>query len=117
MGTSFDEVRRIAMALPDATEEIAWEHETTWRVRGKIFVMGTAESGQVAVKTSTEEQAELVAARPQTFEVAPHVGRYGWVKVTLSTVDSDELGELVVEAWRQIAPKRMVADYDRARPT
>lgn len=58
--------------------------------------------------------AELVAARPQTFAVAPYVGRYGWVRVRLPDVDETELRELLVEAWRRTAPKRLIAAYDAA---
>jgi hypothetical protein len=114
---AFDEVQRMAMAMPEATEQLAWEEETTWRVRGKIFAMGTAESGRVSVKTSKEEQAELVAGRPEAYEVAHYVGRYGWVTVALAEVGADEFRELLVESWRQIAPKRVVATYDSANPT
>jgi predicted DNA-binding protein (MmcQ/YjbR family) len=108
---TFERVRELAMALPEATEQIAWEVETTWRIRGKIFAMGTAESGRISVKATKEEQAELVASRPEAFEIAPYVGRFGWVTVT---VGDDEFAELLIESWRQVAPKRLVAAYDSA---
>ena len=44
--------------------------------------------------------------------VTPYVGRYGWTSIQLSTVDADELGELITEAWRRTAPKKLVAAYD-----
>ena len=40
------------------------------------------------------------------------VGRHGWVSIQLATVDPAEVRELIVEAWRQTAPKRLVAAYD-----
>ena len=61
------------------------------------------------------DQAELIAADPETFSVAAYTGRYGWVRVNLSTVDPGELRELIVEAWRRTAPKRAVAAYDAVR--
>jgi hypothetical protein len=114
VAVTFAEVRAMALALPSATEELTWEVDTTWRVRGKIFVMGgTAETTTtVTLKASREDQAELVAERPETFAVAPYVGRFGWVQVTLSTVDGQELRELVTEAWRRTAPKRLVDAFD-----
>lgn len=108
----FAEVRALATALPETTEQLAWEDETTWRVRDKIFAMGTAESGTVALKATREDQAELVASRPGIFAVSPYVGRYGWVSVTLAEVDPGEFAELLVDSWRLIAPKRLVAAYD-----
>ena len=77
-----------------------------------------SDDGQVAsVKAARQEQAALIAAAPETFGVPAYVGRHGWVSIQLATVDPTELGELVVEAWRQTAPKRLVAAYDAARDT
>ena len=53
--------------------------------------------------------------RPEPFGVPAYVGRHGWVSIQLATVDPTEFGELVVEAWRQTAPKRLVATYDAGR--
>jgi hypothetical protein len=112
VAVTFAELQRLALALPEATEEITWEVDVTWRVRGKIFAISGPESAHVSVKASKEEQAELVAARPEVFAVAPYVGRFGWVTVTLSIVDAAELGELLTEAWRRTAPKKLVREYD-----
>ncbi len=46
------------------------------------------------------------------YSVAAYVGRFGWVEVNLSKVDSTELHELVIEAWRRTAPKKLVKEYD-----
>ena len=77
-----------------------------------MFASGSPESPTLSVKASKEEQAELVAARPETFSVAPYVGRFGWVLVDLSRVDAPELRELLLEAWRRTAPKKLVKEFD-----
>ena len=51
---------------------------------------------------------------PDTFFVPPYVGPNGWVGVRIQTVDPDELRELVTEAWRLTAPKRLVQAFDEA---
>jgi len=114
-GVSFADVQRMVGQLPEAEEVFVaeWGHPT-FRVRGKMFAAGSPDGPTMSVKASKEEQSELVAARPETFAVAPYVGRYGWVTVTLSTVDAGELRELLVEAWRRTAPKRLVASHDAA---
>ncbi len=109
---TLDEVAGVALGLPGVTEVVTWEVERTFRVRGKIFVMGAPQSPSVSVKTSREEQAELMAADPATFSVAPYTGRFGWTSVQLSTVDPGDLAELVVEAWRRTATRAAVAAYD-----
>ena len=69
---------------------------------------------QASVKATRQEQAALLAAAPDTFGIPAYVGRHGWVSIQLATVDPAELRELLVEAWRQTAPKRLVAAYDSA---
>jgi hypothetical protein len=110
---SYADAQRIVAALPECEEVFVaeWGHPT-FRVRGKMFAAGTPEGPTISVKASKEEQAELVAARPETYRPAPYVGRYGWVEVRLSDVDEVELRELLVEAWRRTAPKRLVNAYD-----
>ena len=43
--TTFDDVRRIALALPEAEERLTWDVDITFRVRDKIFAMGGAYGG------------------------------------------------------------------------
>jgi hypothetical protein len=110
----FSDAQRIVASLPEGKEVFVaeWGHPT-FRVRGKMFATGSPDSPTMSVKASREDQAELVAARPDVFEPAPYVGRYGWVQLQLSKVDESELRELLIEAWRRTAPKRVVAAYDR----
>jgi hypothetical protein len=80
-----------------------------------MFAALSDDGRQASVKATRQEQAALVAAAPETFGVPAYVGRHGWVSIRLATVDPTELGELVVEAWRQTAPRRLVAAYDAAQ--
>jgi hypothetical protein len=106
-----DELRRVVLSLPEAEERETWGHPT-FRVRDKMFAALSDDGRQASVKATRQEQAALIATAPETFSVPAYVGRHGWVSVELATVDPTELAELVVEAWRQTAPKRLVATYD-----
>ncbi|MBD0688675.1 MmcQ/YjbR family DNA-binding protein [Streptomyces sp. CBMA123] len=108
---TFDEFRAMALALPEAAQEPTWGIETL-RVRGKVFAMGSPEGDSITLKASREDQAELIAAEPEVFSFARYVGRHGWVSVRLDLVDPAELDDLVTEAWRRTAPKRLVAGFD-----
>jgi hypothetical protein len=101
----------MALRLPETEERETWG-DITFRVRDKLFVITGQDFRTASVKSSKEEQAALIGADPETFEVAAYVGRYGWVRVDLSRVDRTELNELVTEAWRLTAPKRLVAAFD-----
>ena len=105
------QLRELALALPDVQERETWGHPT-FRVRDKIFVSMADDGSTASLKATPEDQAELLAADPETFGVASHVGRFGWVTVRLDRVDPDEMRELVVEAWRRTAPARVVKAFD-----
>jgi hypothetical protein len=106
-----EEVRRLALSLPGVREQETWGHPT-FRVRDKIFATLSDDGTEAGLRTSKAEQAALVASDPATFAVAAYVGRHGWVSVQLAGVDPGELHELLVEAWRRTAPKRLVTAYD-----
>ena len=106
-----EEVRGFALSLPEAAELETWGHPT-FRVRNKMF-MGMGNKGLGAsVKASLDEQDALIQSHPETFAVPQYVGRFGWVSVQLSSVDPTLMRELIIEAWRRTAPKRLVAAYD-----
>lgn len=112
--TTFEDVRRIALALPEAEERLTWETDITFRVRDKIFAIGGEGADRVSVKASLETQAELIDLDPETFASSAYVGRFGWVTVDLDRVDPALLASLIREAWRRSAPKRLAATLEDA---
>jgi hypothetical protein len=107
-------VRRWLAELPEFEERETWGHPT-FRVRNRMF--GTLdEAGRSATfKAAKEEQEALLAQDPATFSVPAYVGQHGWVRVDLARVDPEQLHEIVVEAWRRTAPKRVVAAWEHTR--
>ena len=87
--TTFDDVRRIALALPEAEERLTWETDITFRVRDKIFAIGGEGADRVSIKAGLETQAELIELDPATFAKSAYVGRFGWITVDLDRVDPD----------------------------
>jgi predicted DNA-binding protein (MmcQ/YjbR family) len=105
--STFDDVRAIALALPEAEEKLTWDTDVTFRVRDKIFVIGADGSDGISLKASLDVQADLLALDAETFKPAPYVGRYGWVSVDLPRIDTALLAKLVRDAWRATAPKNL----------
>ena len=104
-----DRLRAICLALPDATEQIAWA-EPTWRIGGKIFAMcdtyhhGSAHLA-VHLPAPPGAQAALIDSDPARFFRPPYVGGKGWVAVVLDTApDWDMVAALVATAYQLIAP-------------
>jgi hypothetical protein len=110
--STFDDVRRIALSLPEAEERITWDVDLTFRVRDKIFAMGGPDGTHISVKASIDRQSELVDLDPVTFAPSAYVGRFGWVTVDLARVEPLLLEDLIRDAWRRTAPKKLAATLD-----
>lgn len=108
---TFNQLRRICLSLPEAEERETWG-EATFRVRDRIFAIGSPDGGFASVKASLDDQAGLVAMDPHTFAVAAYTGRYGWIRVRLATLPAGLARRLVTDAWKRTAPKRLVAKLE-----
>jgi hypothetical protein len=59
----------------------------------------------------------VIAADPDRFFRPPYVGHRGWVGLRLDIEpDWDEVADVVDEAYRKVAPKRLVALLDADTP-
>jgi hypothetical protein len=119
--SSADDVRRIALSLPGATQV---EGELRFRVGDKNFTWvwrqrvegrrGRVPQPEVfAVRVADEEEKQvLIAADPEKFFTEPHYNGYPAVLVRLAAIENDELAELVTDAWRIRASRRLQAELD-----
>ena len=101
-------------ALPEV--ETTGEQHLGFRVRGKVFASYLDDhhgDGIVAlsVKATPTVQAMLIEEDPARFLPTPYMAHRGWVSVRIDgrSVDWDEVGGLVHDAYRLIAPKRLAA--------
>ncbi len=101
-------LRRIALTLPETTEELTWD-DINFRVRKKIFCFPGEAS--MVVKADPEELDGLLG--DARFSLAPYVGRFGWVTVQLTgKVDWAEVTELIRDSYRLVAPISLAAKLD-----
>ena len=77
-----EKLRKLCLALPAATEKIAWG-DPTWRVKDKIFCMqkGNYDGGRPSIwlKAPDGAQSSIVSSDPDLFFVPPYVGSRGWI--------------------------------------
>ena len=110
-GPRTDRMRKIALALPETTEEITWGTDVNFRVRKKIFCFPGEEA--MTIKVDPDERDALLATG--LFEVAAYVGRFGWLTMTLPRKpDWGEIAELITTSYCLIAPKTLAR---KVRPT
>ena len=103
------QLRAMALSLPDVTERQTWG-KPTFRVQNKLFVTLAPDGSTATLKSSPEEQQALIAADPDTFTTAAHLGRHGWVTVLLERADKSDMKELVTDAWLRAAPKGLLSN-------
>ena len=125
---TWDEVRRIALALPDTSERQSHGHPA-WRVKDKLFVWDRplrksdllalgedAPTGPILgarVEHLIAKEA-LLADNPDVFFTTPHFDGYPAVLVALDRISLEELNEVIVEAWLVRAPQRLAEQYIEA---
>jgi hypothetical protein len=113
-----DRLRALCLGLPEATEKIS-HGAPTWFVR-KVFVTfaDRHHDDRVAFWCAAPPgvQEALVGSDPDRFFRPPYVGGRGWIGVYLDVagVDWDEIAELVTDAYRTVAPKRLAARLGEA---
>jgi hypothetical protein len=121
---SWDDVRRTALALPEAEEATRWG-TMAWQVRKKTFVWerplrrsdlkalgDAAPQGEILgaqVEHLVAKEALLAEGAP--YFTTPHFDGYKAILVELDRITQPDLDELIVEAWLCRAPKRLAADY------
>jgi hypothetical protein len=111
-------LRDLCMALPSVEERIS-HGEPTWFVQGKKSFVMTADhhhDDRLALWCAAPAgvQAEMVEAEPERFFRPPYVGGRGWLGVYLDVADLDwdEIAAIVTDAYRVIAPAKLVALLD-----
>jgi len=122
---SWDDVRRIALSLPETSERIS-RGNCQWRVKDKLFVwerplrrsdleaLGDAAPDGPILGARVEHliaKEAIIADDPRVFFTTPHFDGYPAVLVQLERIGSDELNELVIEAWLCRAPAKLARAY------
>ena len=106
-----NDVRRLALALPESTE--APHHDmTSFRVGGKLFATMPPEGDRLHVFVGEDEVVASCAEYPLVVTELRWGKKLAGCRVALAGADADLVRELLAEAWRRKAPKRLVADFD-----
>jgi hypothetical protein len=126
---SWDDVRRIAMALP-AAEERESRGMRQWRIKDKLFVWerplrrsdlealgAAAPDGPILGARVEHEVAKqaLLADHSGVFFTTPHFDGYPAILVRLEEIGVEDLEEVVTEAWLVRAPRRLADAFARER--
>lgn len=105
-----DDVRKIALSLPRATEGIVRD-SVRFRVGRLVFLAFSPDEKFMGFAHPKEERDALISSDPERFLLPPPSDlRYNWVAARMDAIDVSELREIVVEAWRMCVPKKVSAE-------
>lgn len=122
---TWEDVRRAALALPEAEERTSRNGLLSWQVRGRVFAWerplrrsdldalgDAAPDGPILGVRVPDLGAKeaLLAGEPACF-TTPHFDGYPAVLVRLADVPPDVLVELITEAWLDRAPARLARAF------
>jgi predicted DNA-binding protein (MmcQ/YjbR family) len=110
LARQLERIRDLALALPEATEELTWG-DVNFRVRRKIFCF-PHDGRSITVKADPEELPALLG--DPRVKPAPYLAKAGWVVLDLTTptVDWDEVDELLRTSYCLVAPKALARQVD-----
>jgi hypothetical protein len=129
---TFEDVRRIALSLPQTDEVPSARGRAFWEVKGKSFVWerplrGTdlealgdsAPDGPIlgARVEHVGAKEALLADDPGVYFTTPHFDGYPAILVNLEAIELDELREVIIEAWLVRAPKKLADEFIRTTLT
>jgi hypothetical protein len=122
---TWDDVRRIALALPETSEGVSRDMRH-WRVKDKGFVWERPlRRGDLEALGADAPDGPILGARVEhlgakealladdsgVFFTTPHFDGYPAILVRLDRITVDDLNEVIVEAWLARAPKRLAKAY------
>jgi hypothetical protein len=112
---TWDDVLAAAADLPGV--EVGTSYGTpSLKVRGKFMCRLRSNPDALVMRViDLADREALLKGRPEIYFSTPHYDGYPVVLVRLEEIEATELAELVEDAWRLQAPKRVVAAYDDER--
>ena len=124
------DVRAVALALPEVSEGETAQGTPRWRVRDKLFAWerplrrgdlealgAAAPEGPVLAAQVADlgVRAALIAEQPDLYFTTPHFANYPAVLARLDALTTEDVDELLTEAWLVRAPVRVRKAFEADR--
>jgi hypothetical protein len=108
---TIDDVRALALRLPRSYEAVV-RGRVKFRVGRIVYLAFSHDETLMGFAFPKEEREALVGSEPDKFLMPrPSDLRYQWCVVRLAAIDTVEMRELVLDAWRMVVPKKVAAAH------
>ena len=113
-GLSWNDLVALAGDLPGIEQSTSYGTPAI-KVKGVLLVRLREDRETIALRAPFVVRDHLMKSAPRVFFLEEHYRNYPWVLVRLSAARAPQIRELVEDAWRASAPKRLVAQFDGAK--
>jgi hypothetical protein len=108
---TINEVRAVAITLPRTTEAFV-RGRVKFRVGRIVYLAFSRDETLMGFGFPKEWREALVGSEPDKFMLPRESDlRYNWAVVRLAAIDTEEMRELVIDAWAMVVPKKVSAAY------
>ncbi len=113
-------LRDHAMSYPEAHEDHPWGHVAI-KVKGKAFVFlgGEKDAKELSMSVKLPQSRDMAVDLPFAEPTGYGLGKSGWVTFNFPAEDKpplDPLKRWVLESYRAVAPKRLLAELEAQQP-
>jgi len=112
-----DWIRKLCLSFPGASEDMPWENDLCFKLRGKIFASMALSDGRfprITLKCARETFDELIEI--EGIAPAAYVGRYKWVTLASSNLlPPRELERLIRQSYELVAAKAPASKAGRKK--
>jgi hypothetical protein len=111
---TFEQVRTVALAFPGVEDSTSYGTPAL-KVRGKLLARLHQSMECLVLRADFIDRQIMIQSAPRTFFITDHYRNYPWVLVRFSAVQARELPGLIERAWRLVASKTLVEQYEARR--
>ncbi len=106
---SITTLRKIALSLPEATEEPHFE-KTSFRVKKKIFATYDEQNHRACIKLSKIDQDVFSSLDNSIiYPVKNKWGDQGWTLIEMNKVHQEMFFDAITTAYCEVAPEKLAA--------
>lgn len=105
------DVRDVALTLPRTEEHLIRDH-IKFRVGKIVYASISPDEATLGFGFPKDQRDALIASEPGKFSM-PRLSdqRFHWVHARMAALGTEEMRELIIDAWRMVVPKKVIAAY------